>query len=175
MVKIASRSRGNLSALGKSYQYQPELTRRLDKLKSRQLTQNLVNEIVLWKVNRYVAPSGKTMRSLNKIKGLKRGEHRKAKAAIENLLSESGIGLPIASTLLRFRNPNTFQIIDRHAYRAMYGRKYALTKKSPLKTQIDTYFQYLDDLIAISNKKGVDYKLLDRVLYVFDRKHNGKL
>lgn len=175
MVKTVSRSRGNLSALRKSYQYQPELTKRLDKLKSRQLTQTLVNEIVLWKIDRYVAPSGKTMRSLNKLKRLKRGEHRKAKVAIENLLSESGIGLPMASTLLRFRNPNAFQIIDRHAYRAVYGRKYTLTKKSPLKAQMDTYFQYLDYLIVISKRKSVDYKLLDRVLYVFDRKHNGKL
>jgi hypothetical protein len=81
----------------------------------------------------------------------------------------------MASTLLRFRNPNVFQIIDRHSYRAVYGKKYTLRPKSRLNSKIDTYFQYLDDLIVISKRKGVDYKLLDRVLYVFDKKHNGKL
>jgi thermostable 8-oxoguanine DNA glycosylase len=175
VVKTASRSRGNLSALKKSYKYQTELTRRLDKIKSRQFSQPLINEIVLWKTNRYAEPSGQTMRALNRLKHVKRGEHRKAKVAIELLLCESGVDLPMASTILRFRNPNAFQIIDRHAYRAVYGKKYTLTTKTRLQTKIDTYFQYLDDLIVISKRKGVDYKLLDRVLYVFDKKHNEKL
>ena len=43
----------NLSDFLKDYRYQLELTRRLDRLDSQPFTQAAVNEIILWKVNRY--------------------------------------------------------------------------------------------------------------------------
>jgi hypothetical protein len=44
---------GDLSDFLRQYKYQPELTKKLDDLEGVNLTPELLNEIVLWKVNRY--------------------------------------------------------------------------------------------------------------------------
>lgn len=52
MNKITDRS-DDLSEFLKGYQYQPKLTKYLDGLDAQPFGQGIVNEIVLWKVNRY--------------------------------------------------------------------------------------------------------------------------
>ena len=94
---------------------------------------------------------------------------------MQRLLQQRGVDLPMASTLLRFRNPVVFQIVDRHAYRAVYGESYPLHRQSGVKAKIDLYFQYLDDLIALAESKRVDFRMLDRALYEFDKKTNRTL
>jgi hypothetical protein len=81
----------------------------------------------------------------------------------------------MASTFLRFRNRKAFQIIDRHGYRAMYGEDYPLYSRSASDAKIDLYCDYLDRLFALADLKRVDFEILDRVLYVFDKQVNGKL
>ena len=81
----------------------------------------------------------------------------------------------MASTFLRFRNPVVFQIIDRHAYRAVYGRDYKLYTQTSLKKKIEVYFGYLDDLRSLCEKNGLKFETVDRVLYVFDKETNGGL
>jgi hypothetical protein len=49
----ASEFEGDLSEFLCRYKYQPELTGRLDRVGDLDFTQELINEIVLWKVNRY--------------------------------------------------------------------------------------------------------------------------
>jgi hypothetical protein len=66
-----------------------------------------------------------------------------------------------------------FQIIDRHAYRAVYGEDYPNTTVAARK--IDTYFRYLDDLLKLCEQRKLDFDTVDRVLYQFDKKKNGKL
>ena len=46
---------GDLSEFLHKYKFQPKLTRKLDDLENLNLTPELLNEIVLWKVNRYVS------------------------------------------------------------------------------------------------------------------------
>jgi thermostable 8-oxoguanine DNA glycosylase len=91
------------------------------------------------------------------------------------LLREPGVDLAMASTFLRFRNKRAFQIIDRHAYRAVYGKNYPLHSSSSDDAKIDLYFRYLDELFVFADSKKVSFKILDRVLYVFDKRVNGKL
>jgi hypothetical protein len=81
----------------------------------------------------------------------------------------------MASTLLRFRNPSVFQIIDRHAYRAVYGKAYPLYTASPIRQKLSVYFQYLDDLLELCRRKRLVYRTIDRLLYMFDKMQNGKL
>ena len=81
----------------------------------------------------------------------------------------------MASTFLRFRNKKAFQIIDRRAYRAVYGEDYPLYSSSSENAKIDLYFRYLDDLFAFAGSKKVNFTILDRVLYVFDKQFNGRL
>jgi hypothetical protein len=174
-VKKAEEWEGALTDFLKDYRYQRELTAHLDGLGFRPFEQYDVNEIVLWKVNRYVKLGARALEALNTVMHIPSQSHRNAEAALAPLLREPGVDLPMASTFLRFRNRKAFQNIDRHAYRAVYGEDYPLYSSSRDSTKIDLCFRYLDDLFALAEVKGVDFEILDRVLYVFDKQVNGKL
>jgi hypothetical protein len=175
MIKKAIEYNGDLQAYLKKYNYQPELTNKLDCVGEHNFTQELINEIVLWKVNRYVIAHQKLNNGLNQLVGLRNGEHKKGIDALSMLLNTHGVDLPMASTILRFRNPNVFQIIDQHAYRAVYGSKYPLYTAAPVSRKIETYYGYLDKLIELCRKRKIDFVTSDRLLYIFDKEHNGKL
>jgi hypothetical protein len=97
---------GDLSEFLHRYKYQSKLTRKLDDLRDANLTPELLNEIVLWKVNRYVSLDGEQLSRIDALLELKPGEHTKARSLLEDLLEANGVDLPMASTLLRFRNPS---------------------------------------------------------------------
>jgi len=174
-MKRAQDWNGDLRAFLADYSYQRELTAKLDGLGGSPFDQVLINEIVLWKVNRYALLQPTVLDALNKLAKAKPKSHRHAQHELAQLLSQSGVDLPMASTLLRFRNPHTFQIIDRHAYRAVTGDDYPLYSASGVQKKIDVYFRYLDDLFDLAEKKDVPFHHLDRILYVFDKHQNGKL
>ena len=97
-----------------------------------------------------------------------------------NLLNTNGVGLPMASTYLRFLNPKVYQIIDVRAYRAAFyyepEHSYVYVKKEH---QITVYIEYLKQLQKIA-KDGylgakVDFKDLDRFLYDVDKKSGYSL
>jgi thermostable 8-oxoguanine DNA glycosylase len=174
-LRIARKWKGSLSRFLKDYRHQPDLTRRLDSSTVVPLDQATINEIVLWKVNRYVSLKTPTLKLLNGVAEVHRGAHRQAHDVLAALLRTDGVDLAMASTFLRFRNPRAFQIIDRHAYRAIYGHTYPLHGKSPLEAKRTLYFAYLDDLIDLAKSKDLEFEMLDRLLYMFDKKHNGPL
>ncbi len=66
-----------------------------------------------------------------------------------------------------------FQIIDQHAFRALYGSDFPKTTVAERK--IKCYFDYLDELLKLCNLKMLKFETVDRVLYEFDRANNGKL
>jgi thermostable 8-oxoguanine DNA glycosylase len=164
---------GDLTEFLSDYRYQSDLTRRLDAVGTAAFDQSLVNEIVLWKVNRYAPLEPDALAALNSAVQIEPGEHRTAHNVLAILLRQQGVDLPMASTLLRFRKPTTFQIIDRHAYRAVAGVDYPLLPSDEQKT--DLYFQYLDALVRLGQESGVSFQTLDRILYVFDKQKNGRL
>jgi thermostable 8-oxoguanine DNA glycosylase len=165
----------DLSDFLHDYRYQPKLTESLDSVDPEPFGQTLIDKIVMWKVNRYAPLSPKTLEELNSVVHLESGSHKSAYNVIAALLQEQGIDLPMASTFLRFSNPRTFQIIDRHAYRAVTGDNYPLFSGSKDEAKIELYFRYLDDLVEIARVKNLEFRTLDRVLYVFDKQMNGKL
>jgi thermostable 8-oxoguanine DNA glycosylase len=174
-VKRADEWEGTLTEFLKDCRYQRELTAHLDGLGPQPFAQDVVNEIVLWKVNRYAKLSPDAIEALNRVAEAKPKSHRAAEAAVATLLRAQGVDLPMASTLLRFRNRKAFQIIDRHAYRAVYGEDYPLYSSSSDDAKIDLYFGYLDRLFGLADSRSVEFESLDRVLYVFDKQVNGKL
>ena len=86
----------------RNYNYQANLTKKLDNLRRVTFTQSIVNEIVLWKVNRYVSLDNEILLSIDNLKTLTNGEHRQAQTVLESLLSIHGVDLPIASILYRY-------------------------------------------------------------------------
>lgn len=174
-IRTAQGHDGNLSEYLKRYAYQPRLTAHLDSLPDEPLSQDTVNEIVLWKVNRYVALPNELRDSLHVLRALSTQDHRQAEPVLLNLLDCRGVDLAMASTFLRFQNAPVFQIIDQHAYRAVFGKRYPLHSKTPSHTKVSVYFNYLDLLCSLATSSGVAFRELDRILYVFDKEHNGAL
>ena len=147
--------------------YQTKLTNKLDKgIES--INQNVLNEIILWKINRYSEFSQSTFKQLNSLKEI--NDRIGIIQLIVNLLDHNGIGLPMASTILRFINPNRFQIIDQRAYRIIYGRRLILPRQS--KEQAELYLAYLEKLSAICKQKGIEFDKADRILYYIDKEFN---
>ena len=68
---------GDLNQFLTEYNYQPCLTKKLDSLGGTPIVQEILNEIVLWKVNRYVVLDKLIMEGFEQLKGLNPGEHRR--------------------------------------------------------------------------------------------------
>ena len=91
---------------------------------------------------------------------------------LQNLLDskQKGVGLPMASTFLRFRNKKVYQIIDQRSYRFLYGE--VLVLKSNIENQIKLYLSYLVDLREKCNELNIPFENADRVLYLLDKNLN---
>jgi thermostable 8-oxoguanine DNA glycosylase len=175
MIHTAQKCRRGLAQYLKRYKHQPDLTARLDSLADAPFSEETINEIVLWKINRYAQVPKGVRNSLHALRRLSSKEHTKAEPVLLSLLRCDGVDLAMASTFLRFQNAEVFQIIDRHAYRAAFGKPYALHSSTPAKTKISTYFMYLDVLHLLAASSGEAFRDLDRILYIFDKERNGPL
>ena len=134
------------------FEYQKELTDKLDSDIS-DFTQQRLNEIVLWKVNRYANFDNKVIELLNQI-NIKSNKINllKTEEVLKCLLNIKGVGLAMASSILRFKNPNIYQIIDQRVFRIIYKKRELklsnYKSKKNVDTQIKLYLQYLKDLIS---------------------------
>lgn len=160
----------------KIYNYQNELTAKLD-ANILSFNQDVVNEIVLWKVNRFAKIDQSILNLINDIDS-KTGEINieKTKEILKKLLLINGIQLPMASTILRFRNNNIYQIIDQRVYRIIYEGQTLKLKTYPseknINEQIDIYLKYLLDLRNICEKLQIPFCDSDRILYTADKRIN---
>lgn len=159
-------------------------------IKKHSMDLNSINKIVLWKLGRGINFGDKEESILVMINDLKNAnEFKDGENCLRELLKLSGVRLPMASTILRFRNPSVFQIIDQRVHRVLYKqddnqyeivyKKYKNTingkSENKINQQVELYFKYLDDLRKYCNTNGVDFKLSDRKLYEKDKAKNGKL
>jgi hypothetical protein len=156
-----------------NFNHQKHLTGILDEF-SNSYNQNVLNEIVLWKVNRYVEFSEESIILINKVDKKSRVIDKDLTSKIlVALLKTKGIRLPMASTILRFKNPNIYQIIDQRVYRIIYGEHYNSNfmkeNENSIKKQIDLYLEYLKTLKIKCNQINIDFKDADRILYEADK------
>lgn len=156
------------------YSYQYLVTPKLDDLKG-DFDQDIINEIVLWKVNRYALIATGTLDLLNKINKEERVLNKKlTREILMQLLGKGhkGIRLAMASTILRFKNPHIYQIIDQRVYRFIFGKalKYSLTN---IEEQVEIYFEYLEKLKKVCEERNIDFCEADRILYMIDKKYNS--
>ncbi|MBU2020298.1 MAG: hypothetical protein KJ941_11690 [Bacteroidetes bacterium] len=159
---------------GTNYNYQKNLTQKLDKLDS-DFSQEIINEIVLWKVNRYAPISEKAIELLNRIKKTDSDLDKElTKNILSDLLTGHGVRLPMASSILRFKNPNIYQIIDQRVFRFINNEVLKIPLNN-LEKQIEMYFTYLEKLKAVCEKYEIDFSKSDRILYDLDKKYNGDL
>jgi thermostable 8-oxoguanine DNA glycosylase len=156
-----------------NYDFQTELTKELDELNSQPIDEFILLKIILWKLNRYPDLKEFSYDRLNNIATLKPQEFKNVREFLNNILEIKGIGLPMASTILRFRNPDTFPIIDRRAFRVLMGENYV--ESSDHKRLIDRYFEYVEKCRQLSQKYDIPFDAIDRVLYQYDKKHNSDI
>jgi len=163
----------NLKEKDKPNGYQTELTRKLDSFHD-DFDQKVINEIILWKVNRYVMMNKETLDNLNSINPNERVlDYSKTKIVLTSLLMLKGVRLPMASTILRFRNKYLYQIIDQRVYRIINGEILKIPKT--IDEQITLYFKYLDKLKSSCRLLRISFENSDRILYNADRSLNKHL
>ena len=102
----------------------------------------------------------------------------KTRLVLNELLKTNGVQLAMASTILRFRNPNIYQIIDQRVYRLIYKNKILNINTYPseknLKFQIELYIKYLKDLKKICLNFNIPFSKSDRILFMVDKRINKK-
>lgn len=158
------------------FSYQVELTKKLDNLSS-DFNQEILNEIILWKVNRYAKFEESTISLLNKIN--RKDENLQVGLTADVLLNllnknQKGVRLPMASTILRFKNPKIYQIIDQRVYRFIYGEELKYPE-SNINLQINIYLDYLNKLKEVCTKYSIKFEDADRILYKMDKEYNRDL
>lgn len=162
------------------YNYQRELTAKLDALKPNDLDFKTFYEIVLWKLNRFPRLQEGLLEELKEVGTLEPMQHREAEATLRKMLKSPGIALPMASTILRFLRPSVFQIIDDRVYRlifpakAKFPAKRKTMNKQYLVTSSDIYFDYLDELHKLSSI-NLPFEKADRILYELDIRLGNKI
>ena len=141
------------------WKYQPELTEKLDNIED-DFDQAIINEIVLWKVNRYANLSHNSLQLLNKInKDATTLDHSLTTDVLLELLTQKGVRLAMASTILRFKNPNIYQIIDQRAFRFLTGKTLEYPERD-LNQQINFYIEYLEKLNEACRTLKMNFKQL---------------
>ena len=160
------------------FDYQNSLTTKLDKFNS-DFNQEIINEIVLWKVDRYSLFDDELIALLNQIPkaGKIIDKDFKNKILIK-LLNTKGVGLPMASTILKFKNRKIFQIIDQRVYQILYGKPIKISSslsERKINETIMIYYNYLDKLSNVSKALKVKFEDSDRVLYMLDRRVNSSI
>lgn len=158
------------------FTYQKELTEKLDRHSST-FDQSTINEIVLWKVNRYASIDSDTLYLINSIDPNSRElDIEKTERLLKRLLSIKGIKLPMASTILKFKNKYIYQIIDQRVYRIIYkGKKLKLNQnmnEGNLSLQINLYMTFLKDLKGVCKGLNIPFYLSDRILFMADKRIN---
>ncbi len=157
------------------FNYQKELTAKLDNFNS-DFDQNMLNEIVLWKVNRYAKFDKETLDLLNSIdRDSYELDEKLTMQILRALLNTKGVQLPMASTILRFRNPKVYQIIDQRVYRIINKNLTLKSNRTNINELIDLYLKYLEDLKIVCQVKGLNYKDADRTLYLADKRINKNI
>jgi hypothetical protein len=86
---------------------------------------------------------------------------------VEPLTSLDGIGVPVASAILLFIDPDRFTVIDGRAWNMLQETKYLSQELSEDPT-VDEYLMYLGACWTLANKYDVSLRTLDRALWVLD-------
>ncbi len=135
---------------------------------------DIINSIVLWKINRQVNVNTKLFASLKKLKispDLFNEKEKEVESIAIGLLETNGIKIAMASTILKMFYPETFPIIDQRAYRELYGEELPeFYGKNANKKYVELYFKYIKDCCSYNEKvcPNIKFKDVDKILYQLD-------
>lgn len=129
---------------------------------------DIINQIVLWKINRQVELDSETIEYINSIANATKGPaealaNKDVSWLIERLIGSKGVGLPVASAIMKQYCPHAFPIIDQRAYYVLYG------ERLPLNAGVDVYLDYLGRCASIATEHKIPFEHVDEVLYQIDK------
>lgn len=164
------------------YDDETEILGRISKVEKTDYRENrdIINEIVLWKMNRRPQIEEKVIDSLYELayinNPLEAAGSELTTQIVELLLCSKGMQLPMASTVLHFYYPNVYPIIDQRACRELYGNEYPkhLTKVERL---VNLYVKYIVDCYKYQQKNcpEIPYSKIDKLLYQMDKERGYKV
>ena len=140
---------------------------------------DIINMIILWKINRRAIINSKTIKELMNIKAINldnlEENQDKLKKCFNDLIFSKGIHLAMASTILHFYNPDTFPIIDQRAYRELHSKEMPQNIKK--KEAFDIYYDYIFDCKKYweTNCKELNFSDIDKVLYQLDKDRGNRV
>lgn len=146
-----------------------------------QENKDIINEIVLWKINRNVGISDEVIcqiRTLDATTPIEAANDSAVKQLIIDLLLSDGIQLAMASTILKMFHPNIFPIIDQRAYRELYKKEMPkfFSKDSNEKYAV-LYQEYIKLCYQYqqANCPEIDFNDIDKILYQLDKEKGFKV
>jgi len=164
------------------YDDESEILDRISKVDKADYRENrdIINEIVLWKMNRRPQVEEKLIDAIYRLKKIETpieaANSEITKQVVEMLLLTKGMQLPMASTVLHFYFPNIYPIIDQRAYRELYGNDYPknITK---MKLLVELYLKYIVDCYQYQQEKcpEIPFAKIDKVLYQIDKEKGLKV
>ena len=133
---------------------------------------DIINAIVLWKINREIFVSFETIEFLNSIAGSVATPEEALRNMdvpylVQQMIESKGIGLPVASAILKQYCPQAFPIIDQRAYFVLYG------EKLPLNAGVNVYLDYIERCASLASDHAIPFENVDEVLYQID-KNSGR-
>ncbi|MGL5258753.1 MAG: hypothetical protein ACRC7V_01465 [Lachnospiraceae bacterium] len=153
----------------------------LDKENYRE-NRDIINSIVLWKLNRSIFITDETLDLLNQMDTMESPadivKKEKVSILIKQLLSSKGIKLAVASTILHFYYPNIFPIIDQRSYRELLNEEFPnYTSKDSVDKYTTLYIDYILRCYEYNknNCPEIPFEYIDKILYQIDKEKGNKI
>lgn len=132
---------------------------------------DIINEIVLWKINRQTFVANDLILDIKKLSNDLTDYNKvatykaKIKETYNKLINSKGVSAAMASTILKMFMPEALPIIDQRAYREIYKGE-----EMPAKINGVEYLKYVDRVIEqFKEERGVNFSDMDKVLYQRDK------
>ena len=135
---------------------------------------DIIDMIVLWKINRCVKIHSETTEYINAVAKqietpMELSQNKDVADCINELLQSHGVRLPIASAILHFYQPKAFPIIDERSYRQVFN------KELKPNAGVDIYLEYVKACMSLCNQYVIPFERIDKVLYQLDIEKGNKL
>lgn len=149
---------------------------------NRRENRDIINSIVLWKLNRSIFITDETLDLLNLMDTMERPldvvNNEKVTILIKQLLSSKGIKLAVASSILHFFYPNIFPIIDQRSYRELSNEEFpSYTSKDSNEKYTTLYIDYIRRCYDYNKTicPEIPFEYIDKILYQIDKEKGNKV
>ena len=139
--------------------------------------ESLINKIVLWKLNRQVIINVDLLdeimhfeeKDINSFPSQRNDPWwQKVESIINSLVKCDGVRIAMASTILHFFHPSTFQIIDQRSYRVIFRQEMPYSSKDWGKIYVDYMLKCIEYYNNIKHKVNFNFMYFDRYTYQLD-------